>query len=93
MSESARTCWTCQGSHGLDEPCRRSMSGTSHAAAGGKAGSSLFAGAFGAGQERKPQAAAKFDGECFNCDEPIHVGDSLVRSDGNWIHADCEDDE
>jgi hypothetical protein len=69
------------------------MSGVSHAAAGGKAGSSLFGSAFGAGQERKPRTTATFDSQCPDCGEDIYEGDSIVKSGDDWIHADCEDDE
>jgi hypothetical protein len=69
------------------------MSATSHAAAGGKAGSSLFAGAFGAGQRSRPEIAAKFDSQCPDCGEDIYEGDSIVKSGDDWIHVDCEDDE
>lgn len=93
MSESARTCWTCQGSHGLDEPCRRSQSGVTHAAAGGAAGSRLFATAFGAGQQGKPRTLATYDSKCPDCGEDIAEGDSIIKSGDDWIHADCEDDE
>lgn len=81
----SRRCWTCNTDHDLDEPCAQSMRGRSVTAAGGRPADDLFE-----GRRRTVITAAYATGDNC-CGEGIEPGDRIVRSDGGWIHEDCED--
>lgn len=82
---STRRCWTCNADHDIDEACKQSGQARAERAAGGT-NSALFG---GVPEDGHAALTAKYDGRCPACDDEIHVGDSICRVDGQYVHEEC----